>query len=154
MTDAATHILVVWPDHRDGALFARTLSVLCAPPGYAVTHVRSLGEAAAELARATYHVVITLRDVAADDDGIELCRAVRSSSATERAAPAVIVGWLDVGRRSYAEGARQCAAAGAGGCFGRVFDSDGIKQIVETLVREPNRRGLHDQPIAYQQAAN
>lgn len=154
MSDAATHILLVWPDHYDGALFAQTLAMVCTAPAYAVTHVRSVGEAAVELARATYHVVITSQDVAADNDGIALCRAVRSSSAAGRAAPAVIVGWLDVGRRSYAEGARRCAAAGAGGCFGRVFDLDGIKQMVDALVREPDRRGLHDQPVAYLLAAS
>lgn len=145
-------ILVTWPDRSYDAIYAHVLSRIFPAPGYRWVHVSSVEETLEQLSTNNYDIIITLRDVMFLDDGIELCRAIRTETKFKHTSTPIIIGWIDVGRNSYYEGSKLSILAGANGCFGRVFDMNGVKQMVDTLLDDPTVTDLHDQEISYQEA--
>lgn len=131
-------IALAWDDDFELLLLMR---YLCNERGYRFEHITTFDVAYARWCQQRPDVALIKRSLQHDNDGLAFCATLRAD-AHLKALP-IIMGWADLGSHTFDE----AYAAGANGCFGRVFDIGGIFTMIEQLARAPTHTHLVDQAI-------
>ena len=131
-------IALAWDDDRE---FLLVTQHICHERGYLLQHVTTFDAAYEGWLQQAPAIAIIKRSLQRDNDGLAFCTALRAD-AQLKALP-IIIGWADMTGHSFEE----AYAAGANGCFGRVFDIGGVFTMIERLVGEPTCTYLVDQVV-------
>jgi DNA-binding response OmpR family regulator len=134
----AVSLALIWDDTDMRILF----EFLCKQRTYELQIYHDFRGTVDQLHRITPTVLIIKRSLYAFDDGIDFCRQLRHSKTL--AFIPIIIGWADLGVDAF----ERAYAAGANGCFGRVYDIEGIFTMISALVHDPSQTRLVDQEMA------
>jgi CheY-like chemotaxis protein len=130
-------ICLIWNDDHEVALLFK---FVCQQHVYQLQYYDTIALAYDHLLQDTPQVIVAKRSLTSLDDGIDFCRYSRSHPQLQHIP--IIVGWADLGP----DGFERAYQAGANGCFGRVYDIEGIFDEIQALIEDPTRTRLVDQP--------
>jgi hypothetical protein len=140
-------IVVVWTEPDDTPL-SFVFQFLLKPPIYRAEYITDINSAYERCIRQIPNIIIIKRRVLDDNDGFALCRQFRADDRL-RSVP-IIIGWLDAAPNFYPQSAIEAQAHGANGCFGRVYNIEGIQNMILQLLKDPTIVGLHDQDRSWE----
>jgi ActR/RegA family two-component response regulator len=130
---------LIWDDDRD---FLFITQYIFRERGYTLEHHQTFDTARAQWQSQAPTVAIIKRSLHTANDGLVFCSALRADIQLKRLP--IIIGWADMIGQTFEE----AFAVGANGCFGRVFNIDGVLTMIELLAQDATQSGLVDQVVS------